>query len=404
MKDSVENRLKLKELELSALYDITTAITANASEDNLYKIFKFTIASNPSINNLLLFVRESSDWVCKVSYGVSKVSQEWILLDELKGISSAATLDEELSNRMEGLSSILPIKHKEEVLAYVLLGKKGGSDVDYFDMEFVEALANITIVAIENKKLARKEQKQEQYRKQLEIAKDVQTLLFPKALPKDDVMAIKASYLPHHTIGGDYFDYFKLDEDRFFLSIADVSGKGIPAAILMSNFQGGLRMLLKNNHDLEISVQKLNELIIENANGENFITAFFFIYNLKSKTIHYVNAGHNPPFLFLQNDMKRLETGTTILGGFNQLPFLQVGEISNVDDFFLFCFTDGFTETYNDLEEEFGETQLGEFLEVNKHLSHDDLHQTLIAHLNTFKGNQAYADDITLLSYSVTTV
>jgi sigma-B regulation protein RsbU (phosphoserine phosphatase) len=194
-----------------------------------------------------------------------------------------------------------------------------------------------------------------------------------------------------------------MGNDKFLLCIADVSGKGVPAALLMSNFQAALRILVRQHLSLKKIVHELNYLVFQNTQGESFITAFLMEYDLKNKQLLYINAGHNPPFLFSSNllNMSLLKDGTTILGSFKELPFLQITELNLIDNFFFFAFTDGLTETTNEDGEEFGMQQLEQFLLANKHTEPQLLHQNLIEKLNIFKGKNYYADDITLLSCSV---
>jgi sigma-B regulation protein RsbU (phosphoserine phosphatase) len=397
---SLEARLNLKELELKSLFETIRAINSNASEADLFRIYKFIIHSNQHISKLALYVLDEQ-WECKTSFGTghdySKIPLDQQILEHTEtGVHTKGV------PYFEEFSKVIPVKHKKNVLAYVFVSRPDGlTEEEDLEIEFIEALSNIIIVAVENKKLVRKEQRQQEYRKQLEIAKNVQALLFPKELPYHQHLKVEASYLPHHTIGGDYYDFIHIDPQTFLLCIADVSGKGIPAAILMSNFQAALRILSRQKHSLENIVKELNLLVMQNSNGENFITAFFAAYDSQTKTMRYINAGHNPPFLFYNGQIERLEKGTTILGGFKKLPFLEVGEVQGLEAFFVFCFTDGFTETYNEKGEEFGDEMLEKFLREHLTLDQREMHTHLISLLNTFKGENAYADDITLLSCKV---
>jgi sigma-B regulation protein RsbU (phosphoserine phosphatase) len=397
---SVDTKLEIKELELKSLFETIRAINANASESDLYKIYKFIIHSNPNILKLALYVLDEK-WSCKTYFG-TRYSYDKVPLD--KQLIEVTEIGDHTKGikHFDEFSRVVPIKHKTNVLAYVFTsGTDRGAEDEMLELDFIDALTNIIIVAIENKKLVRKEQKQQEYNKQLDIAKDVQGLLFPRELPYNKQLKVEASYLPHHTIGGDYYDFIKIDDDRFLLCIADVSGKGIPAAILMSNFQAGLRILSRQVTSLDTIVNELNTLIIQNSRGENFITAFFTLYNRKKERLEYINAGHNPPFVFFGKNVKRLETGTTILGGFSELPFLETGSLDNLNDFLLFCFTDGFIETYNEEGEEFGEEYLLTFIKKHLHLDQKELHLKLISELNKYKGKNVYIDDITLLSCKV---
>ncbi len=396
---STENLLQLRELELKDLLETIRAINANTSEDNLYRIFKFIMSSSQRRSKMALYVL-GDHWECEVAYGCNHAENNIQLSEDILKIKNISDIP--ASENFSEFDKVVPIVHKNKSLAYVFLGFAERTEVESLELEFVEALGNIILVAIENKKLARKEVEQQSYKIQLNIAQEVQSLLFPKELPNTEKLRIESSYLPHHRIGGDYYDYLKLSENQFIICVADVSGKGIPAAILMSNFQAGLRLLAKQKLNLDEIVHKLNDLIMLNSQGANFITAFFFTYDSESKKIQYVNAGHNPPFFInAAGEMSRLETGTTIVGGFDELPFLEIGEIENAEEFFLFAFTDGFIETYNEENEEFGEATFEAFLNKNYKEDQKKIHKDLLSLLKNFKGENEYVDDITLLSCKV---
>ncbi|MCU0390756.1 MAG: PP2C family protein-serine/threonine phosphatase [Thermoflexibacter sp.] len=406
---SLAYRLQMKEMELNTLFETIQAINDNASEEHLYKIYQLTLRSRKYISKLALFVfdEEEVKWECKAYFGLKSkggvshtlpISITKITKTTDRSLLVGGNQDSDEHDFFHQFQAVIPVKHKKDILAYVLITAEDGKNLQ--DIDFIEALSNIIIVAVENKKLARKQSRQEIIKRQLEIAKDVQTLLFPKKLPYNERLKVMASYQPHHTVGGDYYDFIEIDKNRFMLCIADVSGKGVPAAILMSNFQAALRILVRKKIPLKEIIEELNYLIMQNARGENFITAFFMEYDFMTHSLSYVNAGHNPPFLFVNNDPTFLEEGTTILGGFDKLPLLDITNLQ-VDDFLLFCFTDGFTETYNENGEEFGVQLMEDFIKEHIQLDQKALHIKLLDYLNTFKGNNAYADDITLLSCKV---
>lgn len=402
MSVSLEDRLHMRELELNDLFEIIRAINSNATEENLYRIYKFTLSSNQTIAKLALLVRdERQNWACAVSFG-NELEEGAVI-----GSESMENLGEGSSTRpafLREFDHVIPVQHKSRVLAYVLISYDQARVKDAAtDLNFLQTLTNIIIVAIENKKLARKEKKQEALRRQLEIAKDVQNLLFPKTLPYNDKLQVTANYHPHHSVGGDYYDFIPIGEDRFLVCVADVSGKGVPAAILMSNFQAALRVMAHHTNDLTVIVEELNRLIIENSGGGSFITAFFAIYNFTTRSLTYINAGHNPPFLFrsVTGEVQYLDEGTTVIGGFDPLPFLNVATINNLNQFLLFCFTDGFTETYNAEGEELGEEALCRFIQTKLHHEPLELHEELLNFLNNYKGDGKLADDVTLISCRV---
>jgi len=400
--ESLKNKFEIKELELNSLLEITQAINDNLPEDSLYKIYNFTLRANLNIKKLALYVLDE-EWNCKVNFGTKNKFHN-IALDpfffQFKTTTSLANLE---NGAFSEFDRVVPVSHKDKTLAFVFIGgiNEVGETTNGINITMIQALSNIILVAIENKKLARKQLRQEAFRKELEIARNVQHFLFPKNLPKTDTLNMESFYLPHHTIGGDYYDYIKIDDDRFLICIADVSGKGMPAAIIMSNFQASLNTLIRKTTDLEEIIEELNFQIIKNANGEHFITFFVAIYDYNTRKMEYVNAGHNPPVLIENDKIHSLEKGSTILGSFYPIPFLEKGSIEELSDFFYFSYTDGLTETFNVSNEPFGMDRLQDFLKQSYQSDLKELLQSLLDQINLFKGPKNYDDDITILTCRV---
>lgn len=402
---SLKSKYEIKEMELNSLLEVTQAINNNVPEESLYKIFNFTLRSNLNIKKLALFVLDDR-WNCKVCFGTQGHFMQIDLPDYYKTLNGISSIKGEETEFSE-FDIVIPVAHKRNTLALVFVGRfyRDNPSFESEDaIKFIQALSNIIIVAIENKKLARKQLEQEALRKELEIASDVQQFLFPEKLPNSHRLKMEASYLPHDRVGGDYYDYVPINKDQFLLCVADVSGKGIPAALMMSNFQASLRTLLRQTPNLTDIVEALNYQVMENAKGEKFITFFAAIYDINVKTMVYVNAGHNPPILWdKKSGIRLLQEGCTVLGAMHPLPFLNEGFIEDLGEFFLFCYTDGLTETINEQGKEFGQESLLQYFQ-NDHTHSKDLktiHQDIIVALDTFKGRNAYHDDITMLSCRV---
>jgi phosphoserine phosphatase RsbU/P len=397
----LKQQVEKKELELNALLEITQAINSNVPEDSLYKIFNFTLRSNLNIKKLVLFVYDEV-WSCKVSFGATKNYQKVHPDDKVKMIKNIHRMTEFENCEFEEFDLVIPIAHKDQTIALVFVGGLSTSHDGEENVKFIQALSNIIIVAIENKKLARRQLEQEAFRKELEIASDVQQFLFPTKLPNTDRLKLEASYLPHDHIGGDYYDYIPINKNQFLICVADVSGKGIPAALMMSNFQASLHTLLRQTPNLKEIVEALNYQVLDSTKGEKFITFFGAIYDLSLRTMVYVNAGHNPPLLFRKNTgIELLEEGSTVLGAMHPLPFINEGFIPDLDEFLLFCYTDGLTETVNEEGKEFGVEFIMEYFKKNNTRDLKNIHQDLIVALDGFKGRKSYRDDITLLSCRV---
>ena len=207
-----------------------------------------------------------------------------------------------------------------------------------------------------------------------------------------------AEYLPHKEIGGDYYDCIWLNEDELVFCVADISGKGIAAALLMANFQANLRALIKQDVSLEIFVHLLNENVKHITKGEKFITLFLAKVNLKDRTLAYVNAGHNPPLLCNANSITQLDKGCTILGMFDHLPIIQVDELDFQNGALILTYTDGLTDLENEENEFFEMERLIEFAKTNIDEEPEEFNRKLMQKLKAFKGKRSFVDDITILT------
>jgi sigma-B regulation protein RsbU (phosphoserine phosphatase) len=389
-----------KELELKALLEITQAINENQSEEVLLTIFKFTCLVHLEIKSLILYVAKEEDFEQRIVHGVKSktplfLSPEFIQEDKKTG-SLSIQLEEGYS--FGELETYLPVYHKEKLLAILFLKRKN-KDLE-IDLDFTQALANILVVALENKRFARRQLEQEVMKREMGIASQVQQLLFPAVLPNTEFLKAEVTYIPHSKVGGDYYDLIASGSEKIYFCIADVSGKGMAAALLMSNFQAALRTLLRSNTDLETLIHQLNFTLFDLTKGERFLTFFLGEYEFASGNLRYVNAGHNPPVLCSSEDeaTEFLEAGTTILGAFESLPFFEVGKRDGLNEFTLHLFTDGLTEAMNPEEEEYGEQRFKELAEKNKEQNPAEFHQEFRQAIDNFAKKTPFHDDLTLLS------
>lgn len=390
MKDS---SIDIKDLQLNALLEVTQAVNNNLPEEDLLKIYRFTLLADLKVQKLALFAEQDGKWSCRAHFGTSGDCVTHELPLRYKTIKQEQEINDP---DFKDFNTVFPVYHKERLLAVVFIVSEEKSQ-----NRFLNALTNIILVAIENKRLARQQMEQEAYRRELEIAKKVQNFLFPKELPKIERLQIEAFYLPHHDVGGDYYDYIQIDEDRFLACIADVSGKGVPAALLMSNFQASLRALIRQTKELEEIVTELNHTTYLSGNAENFITFFAAVYDFRKSTLEYINCGHNEIILMQNGSIDILNEGTTVLGMLKPLPFIETKKIENLTDFSLFTYTDGLTETFNEEDEPFEFERLKSLLEEDDSKDLSDLHNKILDALNSFKGSKSFQDDITMLSCKV---
>jgi sigma-B regulation protein RsbU (phosphoserine phosphatase) len=406
----LEKRLFFKERELQALLEITQAITHDANEADLYKIYQFTLIGQLGVRKMALYVLEEHEYRLKISFGTPLHVDSYFTPTSLPTHCQTQPCPVPklgLSAEWHPFELLVPVRQREAVQAYVFIGT---THADYATREalgFLETLSNILLGAVSNRRLARQREvsmmAEAAVRREIEIAQQVQQLLFPQKLPNNAQVALHATYQPHTEIGGDYYDVVQIDADRLLVCVADVSGKGMPASLLMSNFQAGLRTLLRTDADLITIVQELNHLIFRNAGGEKFITAFLGLYKRSTQELEYVNAGHNDPLLLPDTgSVQMLHDGTVMLGIMDELPPFETGLAHVPPHSLLFIYTDGLTEVFNNEQEEFGEVGVLDVLIRNRYLPLTKLHQVLLDCIHAFNvDNNQFADDVTLLSLRV---
>jgi sigma-B regulation protein RsbU (phosphoserine phosphatase) len=254
-------------------------------------------------------------------------------------------------------------------------------------------------MAIENKRLAKEQLKQERLTRELEVASEMQKLLFPAFLPSNKRMDISARYIPRHIVSGDYYDFIPLDDDRYVICIADVSGKGVSAAMLMANFQATVRAFVQFQwFDMRTLIIELNKTVIRSAMGEKFITFFIATYNANTRELTYVNAGHNQPFITDGKTSILLEKGCVGLGMFDELPFLEVGSEILEPNTTLVLYTDGVVELENENKEHFELEQLIRIVQNFNRLSMEDMNNIVFSKLDEWRGNLKLVDDTAIFS------
>ncbi len=392
--------LQAKKTQLHWLLQITKAINYNFSTKQLLDVYEHVLHSQLKVGKFALLINDEV-WKCAILSGTDKSLKEVNMEHLLTELNKLHRLETEQELWINNFDTILPVYHKDQLLAYALIGGLSGSVIPIKNelSSFIHTITNLIVVAIENSHTAKEKIRQAGIRKELELAAQMQTMLFPVEMPKSEKFEIHATYLPHQEVGGDYYDFLELNDKEFIFCMADVSGKGIPAALLMSNFQANLHALVKHNSSLSDLIPLLNDKVYKSAKGEKFITFFIGKYNLETRQLYYVNAGHNPPFLIHEKVVFMLNDGTTGLGMFEELPFINQGKVFIPPNAMLHCYTDGVTEVENEKDMEFGMDRLREFLTERKQM-HDMklLHQQLVSDLSAFKQARNYTDDITLLS------
>jgi sigma-B regulation protein RsbU (phosphoserine phosphatase) len=251
----------------------------------------------------------------------------------------------------------------------------------------------------------------ERLQSELEIAREVQSQLFPKSIPASRTLELAAVCHPARTVSGDYYDFLSLEQPKLALAIGDVAGKGISAALLMATVQSTMRTQFRAGRELAAAagndggreslstaalVSRLNQQLYDYTPPEKFATFYVAVYDDSTGLMTYTNAGHLPPVLLRNGRAQRLEVTGTIVGAF---PFSEYEEASlqlERGDL-LVCFTDGVTEPENEYGEMFGEDRLIELVLKNSHRESQDIMDSVMDAVREWTGSPELQDDMTML-------
>lgn len=391
----------LKDVKLNALLEMTKAINNNVTTAQLLDIYQEILENRLKVGKLVLF-SFSAEWTCILKYGVGKDYNHLVFEPELLDIKEIETISYSKGNLSKRFEIVIPVYHKKTPLAFVLLGDLDEKRIEMSSaikhLPFIQTLTNVMIVAIENKKLYKSSIQKATIQKELELAQGMQKLLFPTNLPNIEELEMNALYLPHQQVGGDYYDVIWINEVELVFCLADVSGKGLAAALLMSNLQAALRVLLKYTQNLTEIVIDINQLICDNAKGEKFISLFIAKYNIGTHKLSYINAGHNSPVLLNNNQIISLDKGCTLLGISNPLHSLENDAILVSPHSILFAYTDGLTDTVNSNDDSLSVEEIKNILINNKQSNCEFINKAVLYYLEEFKGEMPFIDDIAMLT------
>lgn len=369
-KRHLSNRFKISKFKLDSLLDIATSINANLPTEELLSKYESILRDSLGIGKILILKR-SNTWECLMNGGFPKHLETIDVESKLLDYDDITYVSAEME--FEGVDIILPVFNNNVHLAFIFIGDieeegEGMSPV-LKHLTFIQTISTIIIVAIENIRLHKESLRQEALKKELELAARMQKMLIPdnSHMPRNPQIVVTGFYYPHYEVGGDYYDCIRLSDTKTGLCIADVSGKGMSAALLMSNFQASLRALLTADIHLEILIHKLNSIVNSNAAGESFITFFIARYDHSKKTFEYINAAHNAPILYYteSNEVVYLNSTCVGLGMLDEIPVAYKTEIQIKGYSKLICYTDGLSELKGEDGKDIGTREIVHYISNN---------------------------------------
>ncbi len=410
----VNRKLDKKIQQLNTLFEITRELNSTLDRDKIATTLSYAVMGEMMIRQLALVVREDEgrgELLTSKGFGknsdFSFINSEtfWCLLDATPRPMSVESLeDEALQTGLKEMKIrlLVPLLNQEKVLACLIVGERlAGTAFHEDDLELLSTLGNSALVALENARLFRETLEKQRLEEELAIARDIQQRLLPAEPPDIPGFDFSGLNIPHAQVGGDYFDFIRLSDAELVLAIGDVSGKGVPAALLMANLQASLHAMVHARWPLTETVFRINNIIHANTSIDKFITFFLAILNVETRELTYVNAGHNPPMLFHKDGkMTELQEGGLILGMMSDVPYEQ-GTIPLQNGDLLVLFTDGVTEATNLDGEEFTEQGVIDVVLQRRVTSAREAVQRLRDAVLDFSGEAPRTDDITILTMLV---
>jgi phosphoserine phosphatase RsbU/P len=331
-------------------------------------------------------------WEGKGIIGYVINSKESVIIDDVKKDKRYVI------GRKETLSEIaVPIIKNHKAIGALDVESDRLSAFDNHHLEILQFFADAAAISLEKAILHHQILENKKYEEQLQLAKDVQSGLLPAQPPEIEGYDLAGICIPTFEIGGDYYDYIILDKTNLAIIIADVSGDGVPAALIMAAFRAMFRNQLKLYNEPAGIMNLLNQQMSELSRKRDFITAFYGKLNFKDHTLTYINCGHNPPILLRANGkLEYLETGGPSLNIIKDVKYISSSVSLSSGDQIIF-YTDGVTEIFNRDLKEFGFDRLNKEILNSKDTSANEIINNIVESTKSFSGSELYRDDFTLV-------
>ncbi len=415
-------RLLLSQRRLEMIYELSERLTTLQSQDRL-----LDDAMNTCFE-MLQFERGA--------IGVRRVNQrtlDWPVVRNLRGAGGELTISRTLLNRalehgeratfvagslayadptvsivQHGIRSALcvPLIHRDQILG-VIYGDRTSSAAAYTeeDVDFLAGIAQHVSIGLINARLVDEQRQTARLHHDIDIARKIQTGLFPSLLPNREGLRLAALNEPGQRVSGDYYDVIELPDGRLWCLMADVSGEGVSAALVMANFQAAVRVTIGESDDPGALMMRWNRLLCQNTEPSKFVTVLSALVDPRSRRIAYASAGHLPPIV-IRPGLGTVETLLReeyefLLGVMPDAQYSTTTVDLGPEPFIFFCYTDGVIEAMNPDGKQFGEQRLLDVLAEHRELPVPALIKQVRKAVTQFVGEAEQSDDITMLACRV---
>ena len=394
--------------EINLIYRVSETIGASFNVD---AIPSMVLAEGNHVIHadagVVLMPKSAADtsWEVKASFGVSEqipiLGQIAQAVAAMPNAMDRPAILSELPIDGSPFGAVLwaPLNAQKNTLGGVLLARSVEQAIfTASDEKLLMALARQAAVAADNTRLHNEMVEQERFKRELQLARNVQSSLIPRNVPRVLNWDFAAYWHPAREVGGDFYDFIRREKRQMGLVLGDVSDKGMHAALFMALTRSTMRASTLGAHTPMVGLNRANRLLCADSTGGMFVTLFYGQLDPVKNELTYVNAGHNPPLLYRAAEQRLIELKRTgIMLGFDDTFEYHQATVKLDPGDFVFCYTDGVTELVNGQEEQYGEERLYQLLLDHPTASPDDLLQVLLASLEAFRGDALPFDDVTVL-------
>jgi len=364
-----------------------------------------TLIDSAEQQDMKTLIRVKGTMVDSEAFHLDQALKGWMLLYKKPLLSNDPHNDErlrgiELADSIRSLLCV-PLLAKSEVIGVLTTyNKKDGRDFNDQDQRLLAIIGSQSAQVIENARMYEEQKEMVFLQEQIRLAGEIQLSLLPKQAPELDGYEVAGRSIPAQDVGGDYFDFIPIDDHRLAVCLGDVSGKGLPASLLMANLQATLRGQTLLDAPSNECVGRSNKLLFNSTDPEKFATLFYGVLDMKGHRLRFCNAGHERPLLFscgrTAEPASRLATGGLILGFLPEFQYaedavdLQPGDV-------LVIFSDGVSDAENPDEIPYGEGQLEKLVCGCRNDSAQTILERIVAAVNEHAGDAPQLDDITVV-------
>lgn len=409
-------RLKIAVEELSILNDIATAITSTQSLEQIVELIVQKCIKHLSVEQGVVMILDEQDKQNPFRTMIRKQDSQlkvlpyrfdiqltgWMLKNKksllINDLKSDSRFNYSIDNSIpiDTLLSV-PLQLKGNMIGLItVFNKRSPEGFSANDQRLLSIIAAQSAQVIENARLIQKEQALLKIQEELRMVKDIQMNLLPKKIPVIDRYDIFAINESASEVGGDYYDFIKLSDSKIAFCLGDITGKGMPAAMLMANLQATLRSQAAIQKSIKDILRNCNIFLFHSTDSNKFATLFYAELDASQNLLTYCNAGHDSPLVVNKDKVTPLEKGGLLLGCFELAEYEQESKEIALNEIIM-IYSDGVTEAMNENEEEFGEDRLKLIITSNLNLSSKQLAEKIIGEVKNHSLKVPQSDDISLM-------